>query len=374
MADEKRIAVRAVQFHASRAEQPHKARGAVSQVAGRFETSARESWDDGWARDEEPLPPLEATVREERARSINSTNTSPDIPFDRSINPYRGCEHGCVYCYARQTHAYLELSPGLDFETRLFAKKNAAELLREELAKASYRPQPIAFGTNTDAYQPIERRYRIMRELLELLSACSHPLTIVTKSALVERDIDILAPMARRNLAKVFISVNTLDHALARRLEPRPASPRRRIATIRALADAGIPCGVMVAPMIPGLTDKSIEEVLEAAAAAGAGAAGWIMLRLPFEVKPLFKEWLAAHYPLRADHVMNIVRDVRGGRENDPRFGARMKGGGNYAELISKRFDLACRKLGLNAERRGQAELDCSLFRPPTAGRQMSLF
>jgi len=374
MADEKRIEVRAVQFHASRAVQQHKARGAVSQIAGRFEKSAREGWDDGWLRDEEPLPPLQTTVTDERARTIISTNASPDIPFDRSINPYRGCEHGCIYCYARQTHAYLDLSPGLDFETRLFAKKNAAELLRAELARAAYKPLPIAFGTNTDAYQPIERRYRIMRELLELLSACEHPLTIVTKSALVERDIDLLAPMARKNLAKVFISVNTLDHALARRLEPRAASPARRIATLKTLSDAGIPCGVMVAPMIPGLTDKSIEEVLAAAAAAGAKAAGWIMLRLPFEVKPLFKEWLAAHYPLRADHVMAIVRDVRGGRENDPRFGARMKGGGNYAELISKRFDLACRKLGLNAERRGEAELECSLFRPPTPGRQMSLF
>ncbi|MGE0876630.1 MAG: PA0069 family radical SAM protein [Burkholderiales bacterium] len=374
MTDDKRIAVRSVQFHASRAGQVHKSRGAVSQLAGRFEKSAREAWDDGWARDDEPLPPLDTTVREERARSIIATNESPDIPFDRSINPYRGCEHGCSYCYARQTHAYLELSPGLDFETRLFAKTNAAELLREELAKPAYRPQPIAFGTNTDAYQPIERRYRIMRELVELLAACEHPLTIVTKSALVERDIDLLAPMARKDLAKVFVSVNTLDHALARRLEPRAASPRRRIATIKALADAGIPCGVMVAPMIPGLTDKSIEEVLEAAAAAGAQAAGWIMLRLPHEVKPLFKEWLDAHYPLRAAHVMNIVRDVRGGRENDPRFGARMKGGGNYADLIGKRFDLACRRLGMNEERRGQAALDCSRFRAPSAGRQMSLF
>ena len=374
MADEKRITTRSVQFHASSAKLPHKARGAVTQIAGRFEKTEREGWDDGWMRDDEPLPPLQTTVTDERARSILSTNQSPDIPFDRSINPYRGCEHGCVYCYARQTHAYLELSPGLDFETKLFAKKNAVELLREELTRAAYTPQPIAFGTNTDAYQPIERRYRIMRELLELLCACEHPLTIVTKSALVERDIDLLAPMARKRLAKVFVSVNTLDHALARRLEPRAASPARRIATLKALSEADIPCGVMVAPMIPGLTDKSVEEVLEAAAAAGAKAAGWIMLRLPFEVKPLFKEWLAAHYPLRADHVMSIVRDVRGGRENDPRFGARMKGGGNYAELIAKRFELACRKLGLNAERRGEAELDCSLFRPPTAGRQMSLF
>lgn len=374
MADEGKIEMKSVQLHASRAKPLHRARGAVSHVAGRFETAARETWDDGWARDEEPPAPLETTVTDERARSIIATNESPDIPFDRSINPYRGCEHGCIYCYARQTHAYLELSPGLDFETRLFAKRNAAELLKEELAKPAYRPQPIAFGTNTDAYQPIERRYRIMRELVEVLAACDHPLTVVTKSALVERDLDLLAPMAAKNLVKVFVSVNTLDHALARRLEPRAASPRRRIATLKALAAAGVPCGVMVAPMIPGLTDKSIEEVLEAAAAAGATAAGYIMMRLPFEVKPLFKEWLAENYPLRAEHVMSMVRDVRGGRENDPNFKTRMTGGGNYAALVAKRFEVACRRLGLNEERRGQEALDCSKFRPPEAGRQMRLF
>jgi DNA repair photolyase len=372
--DDKRETTRSVQFHASREAQLHKARGAVSHVAGRFEKDARETFDDGWGREDEPLPPLATTVTEERARSIISRNESPDIPFDRSINPYRGCEHGCSYCYARQTHAYLELSPGLDFETKLFAKKNAAELLREELARRGYEPQPIAFGTNTDAYQPIERRYRIMRELLEVLSACDHPLTIVTKSALVERDLDLLAPMARKNLVKVFVSANTLDHALARRLEPRAASPKRRIATLKALADAGVPCGVMVAPMIPGLTDKSIEEVLEAAAAAGARSAAYIFLRLPWEVRPVFKEWLAANYPLRSEHVLSFIRDVRGGRENDPNFGSRMRGSGNYADIIEQRFALACKKLGLNSERRGEAPLDCSLFRPPSAGRQMSLF
>jgi len=374
MADDEKREIRPVQLHASRAAPAHKARGATSRLAGRFETLAREGFDDGWARDDEPLPPLATAVTEERARSILASNDSPDIPFERSINPYRGCEHGCSYCYARQTHAYLELSPGLDFETRLFAKTNAAELLKAELAKPAYRPKPIAFGTNTDAYQPIERRYRIMRELVEVLAACDHPLTIVTKSALVERDLDLLAPMARKNLVKVFVSVNTLDPALARRLEPRASSPRRRIDALRALAAAGVPCGVMVAPMIPALTDKSIEEVLQAAAGAGATAAGWIMLRLPHEVRPLFKAWLAAHYPLRAEHVLNVIRDVRGGRENDPDFGSRMTGGGNYAALIAKRFDVACRKLGLNGERRGQAELDCSLFRPPLPGRQMSLF
>ena len=374
MRDEEKSEMKSVRLHASRARQLHRSRGAGSRIEGRFETQARETWDDGWARDEEPLPPLETTVTDERARSIIASNESPDIPFDRSINPYRGCEHGCSYCYARQTHAYLELSPGLDFETKLFAKRNAAELLKEELAKPAYRPQPIAFGTNTDAYQPIERRYRIMRELLEVLAACEHPLTIVTKSALVERDLDLLAPMAARNLVKVFVSVNTLDHELSKRLEPRAASPKRRIATLRALAQAGVPCGVMVAPMIPALTDKSIEEVLAAAAAAGASMAGYIMLRLPFEVKPLFKEWLATHYPLRAEHVMSVVRDVRGGRENDPNFTTRMTGGGNYAQIVNQRFAVACRKHGLNEERRAQGDLDCTRFRPPAAGRQMRLF
>ncbi len=374
MPKDRRIEITSVPFHAAEVRTPNRSRGALSHVAGRFETVAREQWDDGWPRDEEPLPPLETRVTEERARSILAKNDSPDIPFDRSINPYRGCEHGCVYCYARQTHAYLELSPGLDFETRLFAKKNAAELLKEELAKPGYVVDPIAFGTNTDAYQPIERRYRIMRELVEVLAACEHPMTVVTKSALVERDLDLLAPMAEKKLVKVFLSINTLDANLSRRLEPRAASPKRRLDAIRALAAAGVPTGVMVAPMIPGLTDKSIEEVLEAAAGAGATMAGWIMLRLPFEVKPLFKEWLDQHYPLRAEHVMSIVRNVRGGRENDPNFRTRMTGGGNYADLIAKRFAIACKRLRLNEERRGNERLDCTRFRAPEAGRQMRLF
>ena len=354
------------------------ARGATTNdTSQRFALPAQEAdgdWLDWRATVDGAAPVLRTTVAIERPRAILSRNTSPDIPFDRSINPYRGCEHGCIYCFARPTHAYHDLSPGLDFETKLFAKPDAAALLRTELVRPGYVAMPVAMGTNTDPYQPIERDWRITRDCIAVLAETNHPLTITTKSDRVVRDLDLLAPMARKRLAKVFVSVNTLDHALARRLEPRAASPARRIATLKALSEADIPCGVMVAPMIPGLTDKSVEEVLEAAAAAGAKAAGWIMLRLPFEVKPLFKEWLAAHYPLRADHVMSIVRDVRGGRENDPRFGARMKGGGNYAELIAKRFELACRKLGLNAERRGEAELDCSLFRPPTAGRQMSLF
>ena len=356
-------------------------RGARSQIQGRFESAARSPFDDGWAQDEQTDAPIRTTVTEQRARSIISRNDSPDIPFEQSINPYRGCEHGCIYCYARSSHAYLELSPGLDFETRLFAKTNAVELLRAELARPGYRAKPIAFGTNTDCYQPIERRYKVMRGILELLSACEHPLTIVTKSALIERDIDLLAAMAGKNLVKAFVSITTLDHRLARTMEPRAASPRRRVDTLRALAGAGIPCGVMVAPLIPALTDKSLEGVLEAGAGAGATMAGWILLRLPNEVRPLFKEWLAAHYPQRADHVISIVRQSRGGRENDPNFGTRMTGSGNFVDLIGKRFDLACRRLGLNSEDNHMASrnaLDCARFRPPSSKEnpagQMALF
>jgi DNA repair photolyase len=355
----------------------NKLRGALSQIQGRFESEARSPYDDGWTGEEQLDKPLKTTVTEERARSIISRNESPDIPFEQSINAYRGCEHGCIYCYARPSHAYLELSPGLDFETRLFAKTNAVELLKAELGKRGYQPKPIAFGTNTDCYQPIERRYKIMRSLIEVLAACDHPLTIVTKSALIERDIDLLAPMAKKNLVKAFISVTTLDHKLARTLEPRAASPSRRVDAIRALAAAGIPCGVMVAPLIPALTDKTLEAVLEAGATAGATMAGWILLRLPNEVRPLFREWLAEHQPQRADHVISIIRQSRGGRENDPNFGSRMTGSGNFVELIGKRFDLACRRLGLNSEENHMASrrgLDCSLFRPPQAGGQMGLF
>jgi DNA repair photolyase len=357
-----------------------KLRGALSQIQGRFERAERSPCDDGWAQESGVLPTTPApptTVREETARSIIARNDSPDVPFEQSINPYRGCEHGCIYCYARPSHAYLELSPGLDFETRLFAKTNAVALLRQELSRRGYRASPIAFGTNTDCYQPIERRYKLMRALLELLAACEHPLTIVTKSALIERDIDLLAPMARKNLVKAFVSITTLDHRLARTLEPRAASPRRRVDAIGALAAAGIPCGVMVAPIIPALTDPSLEAVLEAAAQAGATMAGWILLRLPNEVRPLFKEWLAAHQPQRADHVISIVRQTRGGRENDPNFGSRMTGTGNFVDLIRKRFDVACRRLGLNSEDDHMASrggLDCSRFRPPQESGQISLF
>jgi len=280
-------------------------------------------------------------------------------------------------CYARPSHAYLELSPGLDFESRLFAKVNAAELLRKELAKPGYVAKPISLGANTDSYQPIERRYRITRQVIEVLAECEHPLTMVTKSALVERDLDLLAPMAAKNLAKVFVTVTTLERQLARRLEPRAASPQRRLDTIRALAAAGIPAGVMVAPVIPALTDKSLEEVLEAAHAAGASMAGYQLLRLPNELKALFREWLAANVPLRAEHVMSVIRQIRGGRDNDPRFGTRMTGTGNYAELVAKRFEIACRRHGLNGEERGIAprrSLDCTRFRAPSPGGQLKLF
>ena len=351
-------------------------RGALSKMQGRFETEAREAFDDGWSREDEPLAPLATTVTIERARSIIARNDSPDIPFEQSINSYRGCEIGCSYCFARQSHSYLELSPGLDWETRIFAKTNAAELLREELAKPGYKISPIAFGTNTDCYQPAERKLRITRQVIELLAECDHPLTIVTKAALVERDIDLLAPMARKNLVKVFVSIGTLDHVLARKLEPRAASPKRRLDVLRALAAAGVPCGVMVAALIPALNDKTMEQVLEEAAKAGAREAGYIILRLPNEVKDIFKEWLAAHYPERADHVISIVRQMRGGRDNDPRFGERMRGTGNFAELIAKRFAIACKRFGLNGHGGGRRppELDCTRFVPPSPAGQMKLF
>ena len=355
-------------------------RGARSHLQGRFESTAREPFDDGWTPEERDAQALQTTVTIERARSIISRNDSPDVGFSQSINPYRGCEHGCIYCYARPSHAYLELSPGLDFETKLFAKTNAAELLREELSRPAYRPSPIALGANTDCYQPIERKHRITRAILEVLAECEHPVTLVTKSALVERDLDLLAPMARKNLVKVFVSIGTLDRELARKLEPRAASPQRRLDVLRSLAKEKIPCGVMVAALIPALNDKTLEHVLEQAAAAGAAEAAYVIMRLPNELKDLFKEWLAAHYPQRADHVISIVHQMRGGRDNDPRFGTRMTGTGNYAELIEKRFDIACRRFGLNGQLSGPfagrrpAELDCGRFRPPSRGGQIALF
>ncbi len=356
-------------------------RGATFNPANRFRSESRETTDDGWqpllpeeitASGEVDLPPLKTIVNFTRARTIIARNDSPDIPFTQSINPYQGCEHGCVYCYARPSHAYLDLSPGLDFETRLFAKPDAAALLRAELGKPGYVCDSIALGTNTDPYQPIEREHRITRQILEVLVEHQHPFSIVTKSALVERDLDLLAPMAAKNMARVYLSITSLDRDIARTLEPRAAAPRRRLQAVRTLADAGVPVGVMVAPVIPGLTDKDLEAILEAAVAHGATYAGWIMLRLPREVAPLFRDWLEAHHPLRAAHVMSLVQQVRGGRDYDAAFGTRMRGTGTFAELIEQRFDLASKRLGLARDR---TPLDRSRFRPPKANAtQQELF
>ena len=353
-----------------------KGRGAGVNPEGRFETSARDAFDDGWPADDEAPPPLATTVTAEHAKSIISRNASPDIPFTQSINPYRGCEHGCIYCYARPSHAYLNLSPGLDFETRLFAKVNAADLLRAELARPGYRCSEIALGANTDPYQPAERSWKITRSILEVLAACDHPVGIVTKNALVERDLDLLVPMARKNLVAVYLSVTNLDHALARRLEPRASAPARRIEAIRRLSAAGIRTGVMVAPVIPFLTDHQMEEIMSAAREAGAESAGYVLMRLPYEVKDLFRDWLRTHYPLKADHVMSRIHAMRGGRDNDPEFGSRLRGTGEYAELLKQRFARACRRLGFNQQRRVQG-LDLAQFRPPRAvaeGPQRPLF
>ncbi len=350
---------------------PRKGRGAIGNPTGRFEAERRYAIDDGWGSGDEEAPPLATTVTLDASRTVITRNASPDISFDRSINPYRGCEHGCIYCYARPSHAYLGLSPGLDFEARLFAKPDAARILERELGDPKYRCRVIALGTNTDPYQPIERRFRITRQILEVLAACSHPVGIVTKSSLVLRDIDILAPMAERRLAKVFVSVTTLDRRLARRMEPRAAAPERRLETIRGLSQAGIPVGVMAAPMIPALNDAELERILEAAAQAGARSAGYVLLRLPHEIKGLFQEWLEAHEPLKAEHVMSLVRETRGGRLYDSTYGIRMRGTGPYAELLGRRFRRACKRLGLNL---GDGSLDTTRFRPPARhGDQLSL-
>jgi DNA repair photolyase len=354
---------------------PRKGRGAASNPANRFDKTRSLVEDDGWGSLDEPLPELATIVRADTARTIIARNASPDIPFTQSINPYRGCEHGCPYCYSRPSHGYAGLSPGLDFETRLFYKADAARLLEKELSAKDYACSPIALGTNTDPYQPIERRYRVTREVLELLSACDHPATIVTKgAALIGRDIDLLADMARRRLMAVFISVTTLDARLKRKLEPRAASPSARLEAIRRLSEAGVPVGVMVAPVIPALTDHELERILEAAVKAGAVTAGYVMLRLPYEVRDLFGEWLEVHEPLKAGHVMSRVRALRGGRDNDAQFGTRMRGTGTYARLFAQRFEVAKRKLGI-AESDGRLELDTSRFRPPTPfSPQQSLF
>lgn len=350
-------------------------RGVTGNPDGRFERLRRESFDDGWERPppEDDLPPLPTTVQVDASRSIITRNDSPDIPFDRSINPYRGCEHGCVYCFARPGHSYLGLSPGLDFETRLFAKPDAARLLERELRKPSYRPAPIAFGTNTDPYQPIEGKWKVMRQCLEVLDAFNHPLTIVTKGHMITRDLDILSSMAARRLVHVGLSLTTLDRDLCRLLEPRASVPAARLAAMRALTAAGVPVTAMVAPVIPLITDPELERILAAAAQAGAESAVYILVRLPHEVADLFAQWLDQHFPERAAHVLSLLGQQRGGRLNDPRFGARMRGQGPFAEVLSQRFRLACRKLGLDGGR-GWA-LDSGQFKPPPkAGDQLTLW
>jgi DNA repair photolyase len=332
---------------------PDRNRGRAAGInpSGRFESVSRHVFDDGWESLEE-LPPFKTEVQVEKPRTIITRNTSPDISFDRSINPYRGCEHGCVYCFARPTHSFMGLSPGLDFESKLFAKPDAARLLDKELSKEGYQPRTIAIGTNTDPYQPIEKQYRIMREILEVLEARGHPVGIVTKSAMVTRDIDILARMAERGLAKVALSITTLDRMLARTMEPRASTPTKRLEAIRQLSDAGVPASVMVAPIIPGLTDPEMERILDSARAAGAREAGYVVLRLPLEVAPIFKDWLLRHYPDRYRHVMSLIRSMRDGKDYDSEWGKRMKGAGPYAWQIGRRFEIAAKRLGLNVERR----------------------
>jgi DNA repair photolyase len=346
-------------------------RGALSNATGRYEPMARVAFDDGWSSLED-LPPFRTTVTADASRKIITRNDSPDIGFERSINPYRGCEHGCIYCFARPTHAYLGLSAGLDFESRLFVKPEAAEILQRELAAPGYKPRVIAIGTNTDPYQPIERRYQVMRRILEVLDGAGHPVGIVTKSALVLRDLDILARMAERNLVKVALSVTTLDAGLARTMEPRAATPMRRLETLRRLGVAGVPTSVMVAPVIPALNDMEIERILDAAHAAGVREAGYVLLRLPLELRDLFREWLKGNYPHREEHVFKLIRDTRGGKDYDAKRGERMKGSGPYAWMIGRRFEAACDRLGLN---RTKSKLTTAHFRHPEPdAAQLSLF
>ena len=363
---------------------PIKGRGAASYVSGRFEKTVAHGEDDGWGsvyddtRDDSTdndsrldgsvddnsaarAPHPDTQVTEERARSIISRNASPDIGFSQSLNPYRGCEHGCVYCFARPSHAYLDLSPGLDFETKLYAKTNAAERLRHELAKPGYVPSPIALGINTDAYQPIERRYRITRSLLELLAECRHPVSFVTKSGLITRDLDLLAAMARERLVTVYFSITTLDNKLAAKMEPRATAPHAKLRAMRALSEVGVPVGVMVAPVVPMLTDNEIEHILEAAHAHGARAASYVLLRLPHELKEIWREWLQLHYPERAAHVMSLIQQMRGGKDYDSHFGTRMRGEGPFAQLIAQRFAKAHARLGYGR----LPALDCTRFVVP---------
>lgn len=365
-----------------RVQVARKGRGAVTNLRGRYETLIREEYDDGWqgrefgveaeaeedagkGSDEPVLPPLKTIVTEERAKSILSRNTSPDLPFGVSLNPYRGCEHGCVYCFARPSHSYLGLSPGLDFESRLFAKVNAPELLLRELAKPSYVPDTITLGINTDAYQPCERDLRLTRRLLQILHDCGNPVALITKSSLIERDIDLLAAMAERRQAIAAVTITTLDPVIARTLEPRAATPARRLRVIKTLAEAGIPVSVSIAPVIPFVTEPDLERVMEAAVEAGAGQAGYIVLRLPWEVSPLFRQWLQAHFPDRAKRVMNRIQDMRGGKDYNADFASRMSGEGVWAELLQQRFEKASKRLGLHHRNRSFSTLDASGFQRP---------
>jgi DNA repair photolyase len=355
---------------ARKAQAPIKGRGAASYVSGRFEKSIAHGEDDGWGSvyanaiddsTEAVAPHPDTHVTQERARSIITRNASPDIGFSQSVNPYRGCEHGCVYCFARPSHAYLDLSPGLDFETKLYAKTNAAERLRHELAKPGYVPSAIALGINTDTYQPIERRYQVTRSLLEVFAECRHPVSLITKSALITRDLDLLTQLAREQLVTVYFSVTTLDNKLASKMEPRATAPHGKLRAMRALADAGVPVGVMVAPVVPMITDSEMEHILEAAHAHGARAAGYVLLRLPHELKQVWREWLQLHYPDRAAHVMSLIQQMRGGKDYDNAFGKRMRGEGPFAQLIGQRFKKAQARLGFGR----LPALDCSKFVPP---------
>jgi DNA repair photolyase len=350
-------------------------RGARSNHVGRYEKQSRvlvdDGWDDGWRAEDDAPPPLRTEVIYDATRTIIARNSSPDLSFDRSINPYRGCEHGCIYCFARPTHAYLGMSPGIDFESRLFAKPNAAELLAKELSAPGYVPRTMALGTNTDPYQPLEKKMRITRSILEVLRDFRHPVGIVTKSPLVLRDIDILSKMAEMGLAKVAISITTLDRKLARAMEPRAGTPARRLQAIQGLVQAGIPSGVMFAPAIPALNDHEMEHVLSAAADMGARSAGYVLLRLPLEIKDLFREWLETQVPGRAKHVMALVRSMRGGKDYDSQWNTRMKGTGPYAEMMARRFHLAVKKLGLNKP--SKPLVINSFRRPPRIGDQLSL-
>ncbi|MDQ0465774.1 DNA repair photolyase [Caulobacter ginsengisoli] len=351
---------------------PARGRGARSNASGRFESHVNEGFDDGWTDDDAEPVQLQTTVTPEKAKTIISKNDSPDVGFSRSINPYRGCEHGCIYCYARPAHAYMGLSPGLDFESKLFFKPGAARLLEKELAAPRYAPAVIHIGGNTDPYQPQERRLKVTREVIEVLSRFNHPFSIITKSALILRDLDLLAPMAERGLVRVAVSITTLDRALARSMEPRAATPERRVQAVKALSQAGVPVAVMAAPMIPGLNDHELEAILERSAQAGARSAGYVVLRLPREIKDLFKEWLETDHPDRARKVMSLVRQMRGGKDYDAEWGKRMRGDGPIAELLSKRFAVAKKRLGLDTP---MPRLETGLFRVPgRLGAQLDLF